>query len=48
MARAAARLGGRVLSLGIVGGTSGELIECDLEKEGIAYDNVWTSHETRR
>ncbi len=48
MARAAARLGGRVLSLGIVGGTSGQLIERDLEKEGVVYDNVWTSHETRR
>jgi 1-phosphofructokinase family hexose kinase len=48
MARAAARLGGRVLSLGIVGGTSGQLIVGDLEKEGIAFDMVWTSHETRR
>ena len=48
MARAAARLGGRVLSLGIVGGTAGQLIVHDLEKEGIAFDMVWTPHETRR
>jgi len=48
MARAAARLGARVLSLGIIGGTSGQLIVRDLEKEGIVYDMVWTPQETRR
>jgi len=48
MARAAVILGGRVLSLGIVGGTSGQFIVNELEREGIASDMVWTEQETRR
>jgi tagatose 6-phosphate kinase len=48
MARAVVKLGGRVLSLGIVGGTSGQLIVNELVREGIAADLTWTTTETRR
>jgi 1-phosphofructokinase family hexose kinase len=48
MARAVVKLGGRVLSLGIVGGTSGQLIVNELVREGIAADVTWTTTETRR
>jgi 1-phosphofructokinase family hexose kinase len=48
MARAAVLLGGRVLSLGIVGGTSGQFIVNELARESIASDMVWTEKETRR
>jgi tagatose 6-phosphate kinase len=48
MARAVVGLGGRALSLGIVGGMSGQFIVRELEREGIAYDMAWTEQETRR
>jgi 1-phosphofructokinase family hexose kinase len=48
MARAVVKLGGSVLSLGIVGGTSGQLIVNELVREGIAADVTWTTTETRR
>ncbi|OGO27677.1 MAG: hypothetical protein A2Z16_05405 [Chloroflexi bacterium RBG_16_54_18] len=48
MARAAVRLGGRVLSLSIVGGEAGRFIQRELELEGIDYKLVWTEEETRR
>lgn len=48
MARALARLGGRPLSLGIVGGSSGQLVCDDLQRECIAFDVVRVSQETRR
>jgi 1-phosphofructokinase family hexose kinase len=48
MARAVALMGGRVLSLGIVGGTSGQFILNELERESITAEMVWTEHETRR
>lgn len=48
MARAAVRLGGRVLSLGIVGGPSGHLIDHHLNDEGIEHHLVWAEKETRR
>lgn len=48
MARAARSLGGKILSLGIVGGTSGQYIQKELEREGIPHELVWTKNETRR
>lgn len=48
MARAVKALGGRVLSLGILGGHSGRFILEELEREGIPCDAVWVKHETRR
>lgn len=48
MARAVVMLGGRVLSLGIVGGSSGQFIVDELQREGIASAMVWAGHETRR
>ena len=48
MARAATRLGGRVLSIGIVGGDSGRFIEKELVREGIDRELVWADIETRR
>lgn len=48
MARAATRLGGKVLSLGISGGSAGKFIEAQLEEEGIPHHTVWSSLETRR
>ncbi len=47
-ARAAHRLGGRVLSIGIVGGDSGRFIERELMREGISCDLIWADIETRR
>jgi tagatose 6-phosphate kinase len=48
MARAVKMLGGRVLSLGIVGGSGGQFIVNELQREGIPSDMVWAAHETRR
>lgn len=48
LARAGVRLGGRVLSIGIVGGHSGRFIEKDLAEEGIDHELVWADIETRR
>jgi tagatose 6-phosphate kinase len=48
MARAVKMLGGRVLSLGIVGGSGGQFIVNELQREDIPSDMVWTGHETRR
>ena len=48
MARAARSLGGNILSLGMVGGTSGQYIRQELEREGIPHELVWTKNETRR
>lgn len=48
MARAVHHLGGRALSLGIVGGTSGKFIANELLREGIDTDLVWCDAETRR
>ncbi len=48
MARAVVMLGGRVLSLGIVGGSSGQFIVDELQNEGIASDMVCAGYETRR
>ncbi len=47
-ARAAVGLGGRVLSIGIVGGHAGRFIQDELRREGIDHDLVWADHETRR
>ena len=47
-ARAFHNLGGRVLSLGIVGGHSGRFIAAELAREGIPHDLVWVDQETRR
>lgn len=48
MARALVRLGGRALSLGIVGGLSGQFIAQELDREAIDQDLVWTQAESRR
>jgi 1-phosphofructokinase family hexose kinase len=48
MARAAHMLGGRVLTVGPVGGSSGDLIMHQLALEGIASAYIATSSETRR
>lgn len=48
MARAVKMLGGRVLTLGIVGGSSGQFIIDELAREAIPANTVWTPHETRR
>ena len=47
-ARAFHLLGGRVLSMGIVGGHSGRFIASELAREGIPNDLVWVDQETRR
>lgn len=47
-ARAANSLGGRVLSLGVVGGTAGTFIKQELQREGIAADFAWVTTEARR
>jgi 1-phosphofructokinase family hexose kinase len=48
MARAVVVLGGHALSLGVVGGTSGQFIVNELAREGIVSDMVWADKETRR
>ena len=48
MARALVNLGGRALSLSIVGGFAGQFIASELDRETIAHDLVWTRHESRR
>ena len=48
MARAAVMLGGRALSIGIIGGKGGQFIAGELTHEGIAHDMIWTDQETRR
>jgi 1-phosphofructokinase family hexose kinase len=48
MARALVMLGGRALSIGILGGKSGEFISRELEREDIASEIIWTQGETRR
>ena len=48
LARAVNALGGRVLSLGIVGGHTGQFILDELRQEGIPADMVWTENESRR
>jgi 1-phosphofructokinase family hexose kinase len=48
MARAVKALGGRVLSLGILGGYTGQWVASELEREGILSDPVWVETETRR
>jgi 1-phosphofructokinase family hexose kinase len=48
LARAVAQLGGRPLSLGIVGGRSGQFILDELARERIEADFVQAAHETRR
>jgi len=48
LARAVRTLGGRVLSLGIVGGHTGRFIVEELVREAIPCDMVWTDQETRR
>ncbi len=48
MARAVRLLGGTALSLGIVGGLSGQFITEELAREGIDADMVWSEYETRR
>ena len=47
MARALASLGGRAMSLGVVGGYAGQFIAGELDREGIAHDLVWVDVETR-
>jgi 1-phosphofructokinase family hexose kinase len=47
MARALMLLGGRPLSVGIVGGRSGEFVRDELAREGIAFELLWTSGATR-
>ncbi|RPJ42401.1 MAG: hypothetical protein EHM21_12860, partial [Chloroflexi bacterium] len=48
LARAVRALGGRVLSLGIVGGYTGRFILDELAREKIPTDMVWIEQETRR
>jgi 1-phosphofructokinase family hexose kinase len=48
LARAVNALGGRVLSLGIVGGHAGQFIIDELRREGIPADMVRTEDESRR
>ncbi len=48
LARAVRALGGRALSLGIVGGHSGRFILDELAREEIPTDMVWVDQETRR
>jgi len=48
LSRAVLSMGGRVLSLGIIGGYSGRFISSELERENIPFDMVLTSNETRR
>lgn len=48
MARAVTLLGGSALSVGIVGGLSGQFIAEELAREGIDADMVWSEFETRR
>jgi 1-phosphofructokinase family hexose kinase len=48
LARAVIALGGRVMSLGIVGGFSGQFIVDQLAEESIPADMVWMEKETRR
>ena len=48
LARAVNALGGKVLSLGIVGGHTGQFIIEELEREHIPNDMVWAKNETRR
>jgi 1-phosphofructokinase family hexose kinase len=48
LARAVKMLGGQVLSLGIVGGSSGQFILDELAREGIAADMVPAALESRR
>jgi 1-phosphofructokinase family hexose kinase len=48
LARAAVRLQGKALSLGIAGGDAGRFIQSALQKEAIDNKLVWTGCETRR
>jgi 1-phosphofructokinase family hexose kinase len=48
LARAVSALGGRVMSLGIVGGHTGQFVVDELRREDIPTDMVWTQSETRR
>ena len=48
LARAVRALGGKVLSLGIVGGHTGQFIIEELQREHIPNDMVWAKNETRR
>ena len=48
LARAVKALGGKVLSLGIVGGHTGRFIIEELRREQIPHDMAWTKNETRR
>jgi 1-phosphofructokinase family hexose kinase len=47
VARAAARLGERVRSIAVLGGSTGELMRRLIEHEGVETDIVWTDSETR-
>lgn len=48
LSRAVVMMGGRVLSLGILGGHTGSFISSEMQRENIPYDMVLTSNETRR
>jgi tagatose 6-phosphate kinase len=48
LARAVKALGGKVLSLGIVGGHTGRFIIEELQREQIPNDMAWAKNETRR
>jgi 1-phosphofructokinase family hexose kinase len=48
LSRAVSALGGKVLSLGIVGGHTGKFIVEELQREQIPNDMVWAKNETRR
>ncbi len=47
-ARALQNLGGRAICTGIVAGKSGEFINKELDREGIAHDLIWGEGESRR
>lgn len=46
--RALRNLGGRALCTGIVGGSAGQFIASELDREGIVHDLVWSLEESRR
>ena len=48
LSRAVVGMGGRVMSMGILGGHSGRFISDEMGREKIPGDMVWTQNETRR
>jgi len=48
LSRAVVAMGGRVMSLGILGGHNGRFISEEMSREKIPGDMVWTQNESRR